>query len=410
MTSSMGDSVTLTSDSVTQTRSTLRKRTRRSFGKIKKLPSGRYQASYLGPDGERHNGPVTFLAKQHADQWLAMRQSEIVEQSWKPPAPPGEVVTPSLADYSAAWLLTRRTRSGEPLKPRTVDLYQSLLDRQILPALGAKRVAHITADDVDEWYASLLPYAPTRRAHSYALLSSIMRSASSGRHQLIAENPCQIEHATHVPRRFEPKPATPEQIAVIVENMPDKYRALILLAAWCGLRWGEVSELRRSDLDLKAMTVRVERAVVWRKGQTTVGTPKSRAGVRTIALPPNLRPALQRHLAAHAMPGADGLLFPNAARTGHLHVNTMSKTYHRARRVAGRPDLRVHDLRHSAATMAAQVGATLAELMARMGHSTTKAAMVYQHVAEGRDRIIAEKMALLAELAPVNPAPGVAQA
>jgi len=406
----MGDSVTLTSDSVTQTRSTLRKRTRRSFGKIKKLPSGRYQASYLGPDGERHNGPVTFLAKQHADQWLAMRQSEIVEQSWKPPAPPGEVVTPSLADYSAAWLLTRRTRSGEPLKPRTVDLYQSLLDRQILPALGAKRVAHITADDVDEWYASLLPYAPTRRAHSYALLSSIMRSASSGRHQLIAENPCQIEHATHVPRRFEPKPATPEQIAVIVENMPDKYRALILLAAWCGLRWGEVSELRRSDLDLKAMTVRVERAVVWRKGQTTVGTPKSRAGVRTIALPPNLRPALQRHLAAHAMPGADGLLFPNAARTGHLHVNTMSKTYHRARRVAGRPDLRVHDLRHSAATMAAQVGATLAELMARMGHSTTKAAMVYQHVAEGRDRIIAEKMALLAELAPVNPAPGVAQA
>jgi len=409
MTGSMGDSVTLTSDSVTQTRSTLRKRTRRSFGKIKKLPSGRYQASYLGPDGERHNGPVTFQAKQHADQWLAMRQAEIVEQSWKPPAPPGEVVTPSLADYSAGWLLTRRTRSGEPLKPRTVDLYESLLDRQILPALGAKQVAHITADDVDAWYATLLPYAPTRRAHSYALLSSIMRSASSGRHTLIAETPCQIEHATHVPRRFEPKPATPEQIAVIVENMPDKYRALILLAAWCGLRWGEVSELRRTDVDLKAMTVRVERAVVWRKGQTTVGTPKSRAGVRTVALPPNLRPALQRHLAIHAMPGADGLLFPNASRTGHLHVNTMSKTYHRARRVAGRPDLRVHDLRHSAATMAAQAGATLAELMARMGHSTTKAAMVYQHVAEGRDRIIAERMALLAEPTPIAASPRVPQ-
>jgi integrase len=227
-----------------------------------------------------------------------------------------------------------------------------------------------------------------------------MRSASSGRHPLIAENPCQIEHATHVPRRFEPKPATPEQIAVIVENMPDKYRALILIAAWCGLRWGEVSELRRKDLDLRAMTVRVERAVVWRNGQTTVGTPKSRAGVRTIALPPNLRPALQRHLAAHAMPGEDGLLFPNASRTGHLHVNTLCKTYHRARRVAGRPDLRVHDLRHSAATMAAQAGATLAELMARMGHSTTKAALVYQHVAEGRDRIIADRMALLAQPAP----------
>ena len=97
------------------------------------------------------------------------------------------------------------------------------------------------------------------------------------------------------------------------------------------------------------------------------------------------------------MPGEDGLLFPNAARTGHLHVNTRSKTYHRARRVGGRPDLRVHDLRYSAATMAAQAGATLAELMARMGHSTPKSALVYQHVAEGRDRIIAERMALLAQ-------------
>jgi len=199
-----------------------------------------------------------------------------------------------------------------------------------------------------------------------------------------------------VRRSFEPRPASPEQIATIVENMPEKYRALILLAAWCGLRWGEVSELRRNDLDLASMTVRVERAVVWRKGRPTVGTPKSRAGVRTIALPPNLGPALRRHLAEHAMPGPDGLLFPNAARTGHLHVNTLSKTYHRARRVAGRPDLRFHDLRHSAATMAAQAGATLAELMTRMGHSTAKAALVYQHVAEGRDRIIAERMALLA--------------
>lgn len=100
------------------------------------------------------------------------------------------------------------------------------------------------------------------------------------------------------------------------------------------------------------------------------------------------------------MPGEDGLLFPNAARTGHLHVNTLSKTYHRARRVAGRPDLRVHDLRHSAATMAAQAGATLAELMARMGHSTPKSALVYQHVAEGRDRIIAERMAAMASRPP----------
>ena len=163
-----------------------------------------------------------------------------------------------------------------------------------------------------------------------------------------------------------------------------------------------VPEAFPSHVDLASMSVRVERAVVWRKGEATVGTPKSRAGVRTIALPPNLRPALKRHLTEHAVPGPDALLFPNATKTGHFHVNTLRKTYHRARQVAGRPDLRFRDLRHSAATMAAQAGATLAELMARMGHSTAKAALVYQHVAEGRDRIIADRMALLAE-------PGVVQ-
>jgi integrase len=371
-------------------------RRRRAFGKVARQRSGRYQASYVGDDEMRHLAPVTFDTKRDADAWLSMRRAELEEHRWRPPDPQ-DVVTPTLREYAETWIENRRTRDGQPLKPRTMDLYHALLERQIYPALGDKRLADITADDVDDWYVTLLPAAPTRRSHSYALLSSIMRSASTGRRALISDSPCKVEHPAIVRRSFEPRPATPEQIAIIVENMPEKYRALILLAAWCGLRWGEVSELRRSDLDLASMSVRVDRAVVWRKGRPTVGTPKSRAGVRTVALPPNLRSALRRHLAEHAMPGSDGLLFPNAARTGHLHVNTLSKTYHRARLVAGRPDLRFHDLRHSAATMAAQAGATLAELMARMGHSTAKAALVYQHVAEGRDRIIAERMSLLAE-------------
>ena len=83
---------------VTPPRTATRRRSRRSFGKIKKLPSGRYQASYLGPDGQRHNGPVTFLGKMDADQWLAMRQAEIVEHKWKPPAPAAKTITPTLAE------------------------------------------------------------------------------------------------------------------------------------------------------------------------------------------------------------------------------------------------------------------------------------------------------------------------
>lgn len=97
-----------------------------------------------------------------------------------------------------------------------------------------------------------------------------------------------------------------------------------------------------------------------------------------------------------ALDGTNGLLFPNAARSGHLHIDMLSRTFHKAHVVAGRPELRFHDLRLGSATMAAQAGATLAELMARLGHSTPKAALVYQHVVGGRGRQIAERMARLA--------------
>jgi integrase len=274
---------------------------------------------------------------------------------------------------------------------------QGLLDKHILPIFGEWRLIDITPEDVDDWYDQLLPESPTRRSHTYALLSSIMRTAASGRRRLITANPCQVERPFVVARKFEPDPATPEEVAIIVEEMPDKYRALILIAAWCGLRWGEVSELRRKDLDVKAMTIRVDRAVIWQYGKPVVTSLKSRAGIRTVAIPPNLKKALKHHLEEDAMEGPNGLLFPNAARTGHLHINTVSKTFHKARVLAGRPELRFHDLRHGSATMAAQSGATLAELMARLGRSTPKASLVYQHVAASRDRSIAERMARLAE-------------
>ena len=225
----------------------------------------------------------------------------------------------------------------------------------------------------------------------------MMKSAATGRRRLVRENPCQIEGATIRKKRFEPKPATTQQINTIVGEMPEKYKALIMIAAYCGLRWGEVSELRRKDIDLKAMTIRVERAVVWRKGVPEVGTPKSYAGIRTVSLPPNVRAQLERHLEEFGQPGPDGLLFPNATGTGHLHVNTLSKTFWHAREKAGRPDLRIHDLRHTYGTLTAQAGASLKESMELMGHSSVQAALVYQHVAEGRKAEIATRIAELAE-------------
>jgi hypothetical protein len=127
-----------------------------------------------------------------------------------------------------------------------------------------------------------------------------------------------------------------------------------------------------------------------------VGHPKSEAGIRDVRIAPNIVPAIKRHLEKYVALQQDALLFP-AKNGGHLQPSTVYRHFYKARDKAKRSDLPWHDLLHSGAVMAAQSDATLAELMARLGHSTHQAALRYQYQAHGRDRAIAEQMAKLAE-------------
>jgi integrase len=182
-----------------------------------------------------------------------------------------------------------------------------------------------------------------------------------------------------------------------VEEMPPRYRALVLLAAWCGLRIGELAELRRRDVDIARGLLHVTRGVVRVEGEVSVGTPKSDAGVRTVTVPPHLRPMLADHMRTHVGPDRDALVFASVKDPNiQVHPNTIYRRWHPAREKIGRPDLRIHDLRHTGAVLAAQTGATLAELMARIGHSTPQAALRYQHAARGRDAAIADALSGMA--------------
>jgi integrase len=137
----------------------------------------------------------------------------------------------------------------------------------------------------------------------------------------------------------------------------------------------------------------VRRGVSWVNGQAVIGPPKSEAGTRDVHIPPHLLPAVREHLNTHA--GLE-LLFPSP-RGHHMTTTMLYEHWWPARQAAGRPDLRFHDLRHTGAVLAAQQGATLKELMARLGHSTPAAAMVYQHAAAQRDKAIAAKLSELAK-------------
>jgi integrase len=172
---------------------------------------------------------------------------------------------------------------------------------------------------------------------------------------------------------------------------------MLLLAAWCGLRFGELTELRRKDLDLDRGIVNVRRAVTRVDGQFIVTSPKSAAGRRTVALPPHLIPALQTHLDRYTAMNSEALLFPATGDpTRHLAPANLYKSFYRARKLADRPDLRWHDLRHTGAVLAAHTAATLAELMNRLDHSTPQAALRYQLATKDRDTQIAQALSQLA--------------
>jgi integrase len=362
------------------------KRGHRGFGHVRKLPSKRWQASYLGPDLARHNALSTFDTREDAEGWLAAERALINADKWVAPERRAQAAKRgrlTLAEYANTWLEQRN------LKPRTHGHYRVLLDKFVLPELGDMPLPLITPDVVRAWHARLIT-GPTYKAHAYSLLRTIMRTALDD--GLIAQSPCVIRGAGRATRAKQIKPATLDELTTIVAAMPERLRLLVLLAAWCALRFGELAELRRKDVDVRSGVIHVRRGVTWADGVAVVGPPKSSAGVRNVNIPPHLLPAVKAHLKDHA--GLE-LVFPSP-RGPHLTSTMLYEHWWPAREAAGRPDLRFHDLRHTGAVLAARSGATIKELMPRLGHSTPSMAMAYQHAAAQRDREIAAKLSDLA--------------
>lgn len=367
-------------------------RKRSSFGSVRKLPSGRWQARYTTPGGRVVTAPATFGAKIDADAWLKNVRADFDRGKWRP----ADAERTTLAAYSATWLASRLVR-GRPLKPRTAEGYRRLLDRIILPALGTVPIAQLSPDLVRSWHGKLDPATPTQNAHAYALLKAICATAVDD--ELLSANPCRIRGAGTTRRASKTEPATVAELAALIDAMPPRFRAMTALAGWCGLRFGELIELRRHDVDLKTGTVRVHRAAVLVRGEYVVGEPKSDAGIRDVAIPPHVVPLVRDHLRAMPVAGRDALLFPALTdHTAHLRTATLARPFYKARESVGRPDLRWHDLRHTGAIMATAAGASLAEVMARLGHSTPSAAMRYQHAVRGRDQEIAARLSELAKI------------
>ena len=411
----------------------------RRFGNIRKRESGRYQIRYPGPDGRIRTGAETYERKSDAERALSLIEAQIIKGEWTDPDR-GKV---KLRDYAENWISQRPA-----LRPRTVDLYRWLLNKHVTPYLGAAQLGKLSTAMIRQWRADLLAngVSVSVAAKAYRLLRAVLMTAAEEDH-IIPRNPCRIRGAgdehpeerpvltvaqvldladrvgrrpvgnvrklkngayrlrfqRHGEMRSHPEIFTTRGEAERVlwkmgaDGRADctqdrRFRALVLLATFASLRWGEVSALRRGDLDLEAGTVRVRAAFVERStGELVLGPPKSKAGRRVVGIPEGIIPALHEHLATYVQDEPGALVFPGA-KGGPLRrsgFNTRTRWVDVVKDM-GMPGLHFHDLRHTGNMLAAESGAGLKDLMARMGHDNVRAAMIYQHSVRGADKVITD--------------------
>ncbi|MGA5388566.1 tyrosine-type recombinase/integrase [Streptomyces pseudogriseolus] len=351
---------------------------RRRFGAIRRLPSGRYQARYPGPDGVMRPAPFTFETTADADDWLAEKQTEIRRGEWRDP----EAGAVGFRAYADKWVEERE------LAPLTRDLYRYLLDKH-LTAFADLDLDEITAPRVREWRAERLrtTNAKTMTAKAYRLLKAIMETAVDD--ELIQRNPCRIKGAGKE-KAAERRIATVAQVDALADAVGMRWRLMVYLGAYGPMRPEELAGLRRRDVDVDNLRVRIRLAEPERmNGRRVQGDTKSEAGTRTVILPAFLRRELRWHLESYAEPGPDGLLFVGE-KGAPFRRSTFGRKWRKAREVVGMPEgFRFYDLRHTGHTLSTRSGATLKDTMVRAGQSSEKAALIYQHSDEERQEEVA---------------------
>ena len=221
---------------------------------------------------------------------------------------------------------------------------------------------------------------------------------------LVLQSPCKVNGAG-VERSAERPVATVAEIEALATAMPEHLRLVVLLAAWCQLRRGEILGLRRKDIDLSQAVVNIEQTRTFAmSGESLIKEPKTTSSRRSIAVPRHLVERVAEHLSLYTDASPDALVF--RGRNGkQLTRDALQGSWEQARASIGRPDLRLHDLRHTGLTLAAATGATTADLMHRAGHSSAAAAQRYQHATRDRDRVLADALSELVEAVPASPLP-----
>ena len=344
----------------------------------------------LGVDGTGKRRQLRrrgFGTKREAQAAMVETQSQVLR---------GEVANPgrrTLADYAEQWLDAVQAS----LEPAAWTNYRTCLRLYVLPRLGHVRLSSITPLTLSSLYAELLrsggrkgrPLSPTSVRLVHAVLRKALNDAVLW--GLLSSNPAM---RASVPKRRRPTLTvwTPEQAAAFAAGVAgDRLEACWLVALSCGLRRGELAGLRWSDLDLERGLLRVDSQRTTDSDYNIVTKEPKASSRRSVALAGRAVSALRRHrvrqareqLAAGPVWRDTGLVFVAEDGRG-LHPQRITDLFQECCADLGLPRIRLHDLRHTAATLALVAGVHPKVVQERLGHSTISMTLdTYSHVVVG---------------------------
>lgn len=366
-------------------------------GSVVKQKSGTYRIRVeVDPDpstGKRRWHTATRRTKREADDYAASVLADVARGTYQ------QASKETVREYLLhTWL----PRYKAQVRPSTYLQRESHVRKHLVPALGGKRLTALRPLDVQTFYADLAErYQPSTVVAIHLTLSTALNAAV--RWGAIRRSPAERCRPPKAPRRPASlwTPAQLEQMFAILGGGHETLRAAVATAALTGLRRGELLGLRWEDVDLDAATIRVERTVTLdARGQCVLGPPKTEHARRRLpiaaALVAELRAyrAWQEERAAHygGRHFTSGWVFVNA-RGDRLSPHTLRGQWRAAVRRAGLPHIRMHDLRHAAATRMLEAGVPLKVVSEYLGHSTIAVtANTYQHVTEEAARRAAEAL------------------
>ncbi len=347
---------------------------------MRRKGSGQWQVRYRDPSGiERARN---FHRKADAEKFLVTVEADKVRGMW---------ADPRLAKITVAEWLPTWQESRVHLRPSTRAMSESLLRNHVIPYFGDRRLGSVTPTVVQGFVAHLEEkgLAPSTIRQSYLLVGGLFSSALES--DLIVRSPCRgikLPKSSQTEVRF----LTTEEVTDLAEVIDDRYRALVLTAAYAGCRFGELAGLKTHRLDLLRRSLTVAEALSEVRGQVRLAPPKTAAARRQLALPKFLTEELNHHLATWP-PSAEGFVFTAPQSGPLLRRNFRRRTWLPAVRASVREPLRFHDLRHTHAAMLIAQGEHPKVIQNRLGHSSIKVTLdTYGHLFEGLDEAAAERL------------------